>query len=252
MTIVRCLLMAMPLALAMCGCSPLLPNQAQGNKDILFHVSTLGALMEGVYDGEITYKELKTYGDFGLGTFDKLDGEMVQVDGKVYQIKADGRAYSVNDSMKTPFAAVTFFEADQTLHLHSPMNCAQVQEYIDNQLPTKNILYAIKVEGDFKYVKARSVPQQEKPYPKLVEAMKNQVIFEFHNAQGTMVGFRLPAYMEHINVPGYHLHFINADRRAGGHVHECRVKNVKIEIDYMSRFLMTLPDSNEFYKVDLN
>lgn len=43
----------------------------------LFQYSTLEALLGGVYDGEVTVGELLTHGDFGLGTFNSLDGEMI-------------------------------------------------------------------------------------------------------------------------------------------------------------------------------
>ena len=80
----------------------------QVNEDVLFQTSTIDALLEGVYDGDITFGELKEHGDFGLGTFNGLDGEMLELDGNVYQIKTDGVAYPVDESMSTPFSAVTF------------------------------------------------------------------------------------------------------------------------------------------------
>jgi acetolactate decarboxylase len=246
---IRTLVLGALLTISLYGCSPLHGGQAQ--KNILFQVSTIGALLEGVYDGNITYREVMKHGDFGLGTFDQLDGEMVAVDGKAYQIKADGRAYAVDGAMKTPFAAVTFFDPDRTVHVQESVDCQRLQDHIDTMLPTHNLFYAIKIEGSFQYVKARSVPQQKKPYPPLAKVTENEVIFEFHNTKGTMAGFRFPAYMEHLNVPGYHFHFINAERRAGGHVHECRVENVRIGIDDLSRFHMALPDHGEFYRVDV-
>ena len=84
-----------------------------------------------------------------------------------------------------------------------------------------------------------------------MEAAKNQSIFEFHNVKGTIAGFYCPVYVEGINVPGYHLHFITADREAGGHLLECQVQNIKIEIDYTSEFYMVLPENAEFYAVNL-
>jgi len=101
------------------------PSNQQMNKDLLFQTSTIDALLEGVYDGDITFGELKKYGDFGLGTFNGLDGEMLELDGRAYQIKTDGVAYAVNDSMKTPFAVVTFFEPDETIFLNRTMNQTQ-------------------------------------------------------------------------------------------------------------------------------
>ena len=243
------LLVAIPLTIAIClsGCS-----YVQKNNDVLFQTSTINALLNGVYDGDISFQELKQYGGFGLGTVNALDGEMIGLEGKFYQIKADGIAYPVDDSMKTPFAVVTFFEPDKSALLDESINkYEQLTGYLDNLLPTKNIFYAIKIEGVFEYIKTRSVPKQNKPYPPLVEAVKNQSTFEFHNVEGTMVGFRCPAYVEGVNVPGYHIHFITKDRKAGGHLLGCQMQNVTIEIDYTSDFYMVLPKSGEFYRVDL-
>jgi len=203
------------------------------------------------YDGEITYEELKQHGDFGIGTFNGLDGEMIGLEGKFYQIKADGIAYPVDSLLKAPFAVVTFFEPDKSVLLNQGLDYNQLTQYLDNLLPTKNIFYAVKIEGVFRYIKTRSAPKQNQPYPPLVEVVKNQPTFEFHDVEGTIVGFRCPVYMEGINVPGYHLHFITGDKKAGGHLLECQIKNAKIELDYTSEFYMALLESSEFYEVDL-
>ena len=246
MRVIRYLLVSVFLVIAMTGCL-----HCQKNKDVLFQISTIGALLEGVYDGETTYGKLKRHGDFGIGTFNDLDGEMIGLEGKFYQIKTDGIAYLVDDSMKTPFATVTFFESDKSALLNNVENYGQLKQYLDKLLPTKNIFYAIKIEGVFKYVKTRSVPGQNKPYPLLVEVVKTQSIFEFHNVKGTIAGFWCPCYVEGVNVPGYHLHFITEDRKAGGHLLECHLQNARVEIDYTSEFYMALLKSDEFYKTDL-
>ena len=221
------------------------------NNDVLFQTSTINALLEGVYDGEIPYGELKQHGDFGIGTFNALDGEMIGLEGAFYQVKADGVASVVADSMKTPFAVVTFFEPDREVALDQPADYEQLEHFLDEVLPTKNIFYAIKIEGVFEYIKTRSVPGQHKPYPPLVEVVKHQPTFEFHDVAGTIVGFRCPAYLKGVNVPGYHLHFITGDRTAGGHLLECQMQDAKIEIDYTSDFYMTLPEHDAFYETDL-
>ncbi len=238
MKIIRYLLVVTSLVIAISGCSCL-----QENKDVLFQTSTMNAIFKGVYDGEITYKQLRQHGDFGIGTFNGLDGELFALEGKVYRIKADGLAYPVDDSMKTPFAVVTFFEPDKSVLLDEASDYKQLQQYLDNLLPTKDIFYAIKIEGTFKYIKARNIPRQNKPYPQFSEVVKNQLIFEFHNVEGTMVGFWCPAYLEEINVPGYHLHFITKDKKTGGHLLECQVQDVKIEIDYTPEFHVVLSES---------
>ncbi|NLO29340.1 MAG: alpha-acetolactate decarboxylase, partial [Methanosarcina mazei] len=66
---------------------PAISNNAS---DVLYQVSTIDALLLGVYDGVLPVSDLKTHGDFGIGTFDGLEGEMLALDGNYYQIKTDG------------------------------------------------------------------------------------------------------------------------------------------------------------------
>ena len=212
--------------------------------DTLFQISTINALMNGAYKGEMTFGELKRYGDLGIGTFDGLDGEMIGLEGKFYQIKADGVAYSVPDSMTTPFAVVTPFEADKTVPMQDGMDYEGLQRYLDELIPDNSIFYAVKIEGLFKYIKTRSVPRQKEPYPPLVEVVKEQTIFEFHDIKGTIVGFRCPDSVKGINVPGYHLHFITADKKAGGHLLACQLQDGTIAIDFTSQFHLVLPQQD--------
>lgn len=233
------------------GCS--VPQESRESKDVLFQTSTINALLAGVYDGDMTFRTLRQHGDFGLGTVNALDGEMIGIGGEFYQIKTDGKAYLIPDTMMTPFAEVTFFNPDTTLRLTDTVeNYDQLKSYLNRLLSVKNIFYAIKIEGVFSYVKTRSVPSQKKPYPLLVNVVKHQATFEFHQTKGTMVGFWCPAYMKGINVPGYHFHFITADRKAGGHVLACSIQNVTVKIDPISSFYMVLPQSRAFDKIDLS
>ncbi len=225
---------------------------ASQDKDAIFQTSTINALSRGVYDGDVSYKDLKKYGDFGLGTFNGLDGEMVALDGKFYQIKADGKAYPVVDSMKTPFAVVTFFEPDRTILANKTINYEKLQNYLDSLIPSNNIFYSIRVEGLFKYIKLRSVPNQKKPYTPLADVLKNEKVFEFNEIKGTAVGFRMPGYIQGVNVPGYHLHFITEDKKLGGHLLDCYIEDVRIEIDLSSYLYMALPSNTEFLEADLS
>ena len=199
----------------------------------------------------MAFGELKKHGDLGLGTFNNLDGEMIGIDGEFYQIKADEVAYPVDDSMKTQFAVVTFFESDETKEIDKSVNYDQLKVFLNSMLPTENIFYAFKTEGTFEFIKTRSVPGQNKPYPPLVEIVKNQLIFEFHDIKGTLVGSWFPDYMKGINVPGYHFHFITEDKKAGGHLLECQTENIRIGIDYTSNSYLELPENEEFYNAEL-
>lgn len=219
--------------------------------DILFQASTIGALMEGVMDGDMTFRELAEHGDFGLGTFDRLDGEMVELDGHFYQVRSDGLTYEVNESTKTPFAEVTYFSPDRTLIFNRSSNLTLLEDYLDGQIPSMNIFYAIRIDGTFDYVKTRSVPAQERPYPTLEEALKGQRVLESHNQSGTVVGFWAPAYAQGVNVPGYHFHFLNENRTRGGHLLDLRLQNAKITVDYTEQLFLALPQSDDFLSAQL-
>ena len=232
--------------LILSGCA-----QVVCDREVLYQTSTIDALLEGVYDGETSFKQLAEHGDLAIGTFNALDGELIGLDGEFYQVKADGKAYPVDSRQKTPFAAVTYFDSDEVIPLEKITTMEGLQQFLDKGLPGKNIFYAIRIDGFFNYVKTRSVPRQKKPYPALVEVVKNQPIFEFSNVKGTIVGFRCPAYVKGINVPGYHFHFITDDRKAGGHLLDCRMNGLKAVIDYTYDFHMVLPENEDFSSVDL-
>ena len=253
--IIACLSCLLLTAITACSTNVSSPQYADNpipQRETLVQVSTIDAILSGIYDGVMTFGTLKEYGNFGIGTFEGLDGEMIGLDGNFYQVKADGIAYPVSDSTKTPFACVTFFDTDLEEQLAEDMNYEQLGEFLDRILPTTNIFYAIKIEGAFSYMKTRSVPHQEKPYPPLVEVTKNQPVFEFNDVEGTIVGFRCPAYVKGINVPAYHLHFLTQDRDGGGHILEFKIKEAAAYVDYTSEFLMILPgEDSDFYKIDL-
>lgn len=213
------------------------------DRDVISQVSTITALSEGVFEGNLSVGELKKMGDFGLGTFDGLDGEMIELDGNVYQIRDDGIAYPVRNSMKTPFSVVTSFDMDRRIDVENPLDCEHLEKLIDRFLPNMNSLYAIKVSGLFEYVKVRSIGRQYKPFPTLAQALKGETTFEFHSVDGTFVGFRFPSYTKGVNVPGYHFHFLTDDRKAGGHVLECRAQDVEVDVDYSSQLNIKLPDT---------
>jgi len=219
--------------------------------DTLFQYSTINALLAGAYDGDMTYGQLRRHGDFGLGTFNTLDGEMVALDGRYYQVPADGNVLTVRDSMRTPFAVVTFFRARRSFSLADAPDFHSLERWLDEKLSSPNAFFAIRIEGEFAYVKARSVPAQQPPYPPLAEVVRNQSVFEWRGVKGTLVGFRTPAFMRDLNVPGYHFHFLSADRQSGGHVLDVAVRRATVEIDQPRRFLVDMPGTAEFHKIDL-
>jgi len=102
-------------------------------------------------------------------------------------------------------------------------------------------------------MKTRSVPAQEKPYPKLADVVPHQSIFEMENIEGTIVGYFCPDFVEGINVPGYHLHFLSNDLQKGGHILGLLTHTGTIELDPYNEFSLILPEDNDdFSNTDLN
>ncbi|MEH1838365.1 MAG: acetolactate decarboxylase [Nostoc sp.] len=231
----------------------ILPGKTQQHplSKTLFQTSTISALSIGIYEGNTNFRQLKKYGNFGLGTVNYLDGEMIGLDGKFYQVKADGVASVIPDSMTSPFATVTFFKPQILINLGGQINYQQLQELLDQHLPTKNYPYAIRIQGNFPYLKFRSVPKQTPPYRPLAEVVKEQSIFELRNVNGTLVGFRTPKYMQGINLNGYHFHFITVNRKTGGHILDGQFQNAKVELDTLSKVEINLPTTAEFDQADL-
>lgn len=226
-------------------------KEAGHQEGTVFQVSTINALLQGLYDGEITCGELKKRGDLGVGTFDGLDGEMVVVDGRVLQVKADGKVLPAADDLKTPFATVTFFKAEQLQKVKDVTDCVQLQSQLDKLITNRNLFYAIRLDGTFSYVKTRSESRQTKPYRSLAEVMKNQSVFEMRNVRGTIVGFYCPPYVQGLNVPGYHLHFVTEDRKQGGHLLDCSLQEGTVQIEPLREFQMLLPSGSDFAKANL-
>jgi len=216
----------------------------------LYQTSLMSALMAGIYDGDMTYGELHKHGDFGLGTFNDLDGEMVGFDGMFYQVRSDGSARPVTDDQKTPFAVVTFFQPERELNLVQPMTKSDLLAMIEKATDA-NLFSAVRVDGTFDEVRMRTVQRQTRPFPPLTEAAKHQAEKVFTNVEGTLAGFRSPIYAQGIGVAGFHLHFLRQDKQAGGHALDYRLRAGKVQICTVHDLRVELPTSAEFLKTNL-
>jgi len=210
--------------------------------DTVTQVSILDALLAGQFDGCLPCRQLLEHGDLGIGTFDRMDGEMVIVDGAVYQVKADGKVYAPDPDNLTPFATVCRFHPDERWTISEPSNLEAMLAVIDEKAPNHNVFCAIRVEGSFSYMKTQVLRRQSKPYPPTAEVVKSCAQFEMTNVSGTIVGFRGPPYVKGISDPGYHLHFLSDDRTRGGHVLAFVMDRGTCSIDICSNHLVMLPE----------
>jgi acetolactate decarboxylase len=242
-----------PLCRRLCALTFLVAATAQAGeeRDILYQVSTIDALLAGVYEPAARIDEVLPYGDFGLGTFEALDGELILLDGQVYQAAANGSINLMPPATGTPFITVTKFDSDRVLPAPAGQSFAAFKTWLEGELPSRNIPYAIRVDGRFDQINYRSVPRQTKPYPPLAEASKQQTLFEQRAINGTLIGFWSPAYTKGINVPGFHLHFLSDDRRYGGHVFDFVLAEGTVRLDPTDRLEVKLPMDAAFLQSDL-
>lgn len=210
--------------------------------DTVAQVSLLDALLARKFDGCLPCSELLKYGDFGIGTYDRMDGEMIVLDGTLYQAKADGKVYSPDPKNRTPFATICRFRPDRTWTLRASANLETVKKEIDEKVPTQNVFCAVRVQGAFSYLKTHALQIQNKPYPPTAAVVKACVRREMKNVMGTIVGFRSPPYVRGIGDPGYHLHFLSDDKTAGGHVLAFDMERGECAVDILSNHLVILPE----------
>jgi acetolactate decarboxylase len=143
---------------------------------------------------------------------------MIAIDGEFLRADVDGNVNSIGPSERTPFAVVTRFEPTVEAEIPGGLDHEAILAALDELAPDGEPTFAVRLDGRFASVRARSVPRQSPPYRPLGEVVADQHIFELVDVEGSMVGFRFPAYVEGIEVAGYHLHFVDAARRRGGHV----------------------------------
>jgi len=219
---------------------------------VLFQASTIGALLDGAFDGDLSFAELAEHGDLGLGTLNHLDGEMIAIDGEFFRADVDGGIRRIGPEERTPFAVVTRFQACVEERLPAETRShEELLAQLDRLVPAGTSSCAVRLDGRFELVRARSVPRQRPPYRPLTEVVADQHVFELTDVEGTMLGFRFPTYVEGIEVAGYHLHFISADRSRGGHVLDSRSAELRVGIDPSNDLHVELPPQVELGDPDL-
>jgi acetolactate decarboxylase len=231
------------------SCSPATPKGQP--LDRITQVSVINALMIGRYDGVATIGEVLRDGDFGLGTLDHLDGELIILDGRAYQVRGDGVVADVGPEATTPFAVVTPFDEDGAFACPKVSSLTELEARLDEALPQANAFVAVRIDGVLDSATLRSVHRQEPPYRPLAEVAESQSVWSRRDISGTLLGVRSPAWVGGLTVPGYHWHFLSDDRKVGGHVLDCRPAEGRVRYDVAHDWDIKLPESPEFDRADL-
>ena len=227
---------------------------ATADRENLAQVALLQSLAQGYFGGTVTVKDLRAMGDTGIGTFEGLNGEMIVLDGTVYQALGDGRVVVAPDTEIIPFANVTYFDNDISIKLSNIADKASLEKILNRAVKEQgeNSFYMVKLHTVFPSILFRSEYGSSKPYPTLVEALKGkQTEFTHKNIKGTLVGLYCPNYMGELNSVGWHFHFISDDRKHGGHILELAIKDGEIQLDKTDKFSMTLHKDKHFHEINL-
>ena len=231
------------------------PAKSVNDRETIYQVALLQSLTLGYFDGSITVKNLKTFGDTGIGTFEGLDGEMIFLDGVVYRANQNCEINVVADKVTVPFSNVTFFDNDFSLNLNDVRDKDALEKSLNALVGEHgaNNFYMVKIHGEFNEITVRSELGQSEPYPTLVEALQaTQKEFTLKNINGTIVGLYCPAFMSSLNSTGWHFHFISDDKKRGGHVLGLNLANGEALFDKTAGFRMGLPNKDNFNELNFN
>lgn len=202
--------------------------------DSIYQYSTKEGLLTNQYTGSESIKNIKEKGDFGLGTFNRVDGEMVIFDGNVYQVTTEGKINNMQDNVLSPFVVTKFFKSDTSFSIENKIKLDSLKHILTSVLKDISVPVAVKISAKFESLKSRSVNKVVDPSTTLEEIVAKQVVFDFKNVEGKIIGFWYPKYFDGVNFPGFHFHALTNDLSGGGHLLDCMIENANVEIDYAS------------------
>lgn len=232
-----CLLVACVMATGV-GAAGLASSPAQASiAPWVDQIGTYDYLTSPNYDGLAPVTSIINEQNIGLGTFDRLDGELVMVGGVAYRVGTDGTPRPISGTASTPFFETIEFTPDRSGPVAPGTTCANLLIAVNALAQTDTGVVAVRVRGTFSDLVTRSVPAQTKPYPPLADAVAKQTVFQLGSRRAVLVGFRTGADFAGIGAPGLHLHGITADRTAGGHVLSCVAGNdVQLSVERAAGF----------------
>ncbi|KAJ9226038.1 hypothetical protein DTO207G8_103 [Paecilomyces variotii] len=221
-------------------------------KNHIYQYSLLNALMDGVSETGISVSQFQQKGNQGLGTFSRMDGELLLLDGTVYKLRAGGDITVASPDEQIPYGVCTNFVPDDTKQVILA-DKTSIEEELEKFKPhTTNLFLSYRIKGHFKHIKARTVRGQEYKGQPLSELRDNQFVRDYENVDATIIGFRSPKSWQGFAVAGQHLHFISQDHAAGGHVLELSSDGeVTMSVAVASSIHIDLPRSDDFNKAKL-
>lgn len=219
--------------------------------DAIYQFAPSAAFAASLFEGPTRFADVLRLGDFGLGGTSPLEGEVIVLDGVAYHASPLGELEILSPTARTPFAFVKHFRPDRRVELPAAASLDDLSRVLDAVLPSPNLFYAARIDALFPALKLRSVARQHPPYPSLADVIQAQNVFTASDIDGTLVGFRFPAYLGGVNAGGWHFHFVDDARRVGGHVLDVRTLAGTAAIDESRALTLVLPDDAAFDAADL-
>ena len=173
-----------------CGCA----KSSTEARDVLYQVDLLQSLTAGQYDGAISVEDFMKHGDIGIGTFEGVNGEMIVLDGKIYQALYDGSVVEAAPTETIPFATITYMDSDIARNDFASADFEDLKNQLNAIVQENSInhFYMVRIDGTCKSVTVRSESKQEKPYKPLDEALADcQMEYTYDNCDGTCCNYDL-------------------------------------------------------------
>jgi len=222
---------------------------------ILYQIGLVPAFLNGICTSDYNFKSLAQKGDFGLGTINQLNGEMIAFDGHFYSIDKNGVASEIADTICTPYALVSLFKPQHFYTIKQISNISALNQYLLSLLDNINIFYMIRIDGEFASLQLRSETchcMRGIPISELLD--KDQVKYSIKKSKGTLVVTFSPAYTQNMCITNFHYHYLNDDKTTGGHVFDLKVVSAHISIQPLYRFQLELTNIPElkFMSLDID
>ena len=214
--------------------------------------SVIHALMAGLYDGVFPADQVLSKGDFGIGCGHALNGELVFVDGNIYRCTSDGSVTLVDETERVPFAEVVDFRPTLSVRLgdDGPLDREAFEDLVSSLMPSRNLFYALRLDGEFDRMLVREPIRQHHPFQPLLEVMKTQNESELGETSGSLIGFWAPGIYQGISVAGFHFHYLDDARAVGGHSLDYSIRSGTLTMQAMSSLTLRLPHTPDFGGAD--
>jgi acetolactate decarboxylase len=215
----------------------------------LFQSMPSSAFKTGLYSPYLTIGAARAHGDFGVGEYEFLDGEVTAVNGNYYRQTADGKLLLMEADERLCFASVTHFVPGNNFELDGGLTETTIQPVLLKQFGTDNAIFAMRIDGTFDQVTTTAVRRQSEPFATFDKVQ--HVSFQFSALAGTLVCFYAPGFLAETGIAGFHYHFLAEDRTGGGHVTGFTLRTGVAQWCRLGQFTLGIPCEPAFDKATI-